>query len=83
MQSIYLINTDITLSLIFSIALTFVILGVFYSKKFSGLNNYLLANKSINTFSLTTSFAASSLGTWILFGPSSAATWGGIGAVIG
>ncbi len=83
MQSIYLINTDITLSIIFSIALTFVILGVFYSKKFSGLNNYLLANKSINTFSLTTSFTASILGTWILFGPSSAATWGGIGAVIG
>ena len=34
-------------------------------------------------FSLTTSFVASSLGTWILFGPASAATWGGIGAVVG
>ena len=33
--------------------------------------------------SLTTSFVATALGTWILFGPSSAATWGGIGAVIG
>ena len=26
---------------------------------------------------------ASALGAWILFGPASAATWGGIGAVIG
>ena len=34
-------------------------------------------------FSLTTSLTASALGAWILFGPASAATWGGIGAVIG
>ena len=34
-------------------------------------------------FSLTTSLSASALGAWILFGLISAATWGGIGAVIG
>ena len=33
--------------------------------------------------SLTTSLVASALGAWILFGPASAATWGGIGSVIG
>ncbi len=33
--------------------------------------------------SLTTSLVASALGAWVLFGPASAATWGGIGAVIG
>ena len=32
---------------------------------------------------MTTSLAASALGAWILFGPASAATWGGLGAVIG
>jgi len=32
---------------------------------------------------LTTSLVASALGAWILFGPASAATWGGIGSVIG
>ena len=56
---------------------------MFYSKKFKGLNNYLVANRSVGTFSLTTSLIASALGAWILFGPASAATWGGIGAVIG
>ena len=56
---------------------------IFYSRKFRGINNYLIANRSVGTFSLTTSFIASALGTWILFGPASAATWGGIGAVIG
>ena len=54
-----------------------------YSKKHKGLKNYLTANRSVDIFSLSTSFVASALGAWILFGPASAATWGGIGAVIG
>jgi len=63
--------------------LCFVIFGVLHSKKHQGLNNYLVANRSVGVFSLTTSLVASALGAWILFGPASAATWGGIGAVIG
>jgi len=59
------------------------IVGIVYSKKYQGINNYLVANRSVGTFSLTTSLVASALGAWILFGPASAATWGGIGAVIG
>ena len=61
----------------------FVFLGLYNSKKHRGLNNYLTANRNIGLFSLTTSLTASALGAWILFGPASAATWGGIGAVIG
>jgi len=61
----------------------FVFLGLYNSKKHQGLNNYLTANRNIGLFSLTTSLTASALGAWILFGPASAATWGGIGAVIG
>jgi len=57
--------------------------GLIYSKKYQGINNYLTANRNIGFFSLTTSLVASALGAWILFGPASAATWGGIGAVIG
>jgi len=65
------------------LSIIFLFIGIFYSKKFKGLNNYLVANRSIGVFSLTASLVASSLGAWILFGPASAATWGGIGAVIG
>ena len=61
----------------------FVFLGIYHSKKFRGLNNYLTANRNIGLFSLTTSLTASALGAWILFGPASASTWGGIGAIIG
>ena len=45
--------------------------------------NYIVGDRDENTFSLTASLTASALGAWILFGPASAATWGGIGAVIG
>ncbi len=61
----------------------FAFLGINHTKRFKGLNNYLTANRNIGVFSLTTSLTASALGAWILFGPASAATWGGIGAVIG
>jgi len=59
------------------------VLGLYHSNKFKGINNYLTANRNIGLFSLTTSLVASALGAWIMFGPAAAATWGGIGAVIG
>ncbi len=61
----------------------FAVLGIYHSKKHQGLNNYLNANRNIGLFSLTTSITASALGAWILFGPASAASWGGIGSIIG
>jgi len=79
----YFINQTTSLSLIIIVSLFFTLLGLFHSKKYPGLNNYLTANRNINIFSLTNSLVASALGAWILFGPPSAATWGGIGAVIG
>jgi len=69
--------------LVIIISLIFAVLGIYHSRKFQGKNNYLTANRNIGLFSLTTSLVASALGAWILFGPVAAATWGGIGAVIG
>ena len=83
MKEINLISQSSAILLTLVIGILFVIIGIIYSKKYRGINNYLVANRSIGIFSLTTSFVASALGTWILFGPASAATWGGIGAVIG
>jgi Na+/proline symporter len=83
MEKSYFISQSISLSLIIITSLIFAIFGLYYSKKFKGINNYLTANRNIGLFSLTTSLVASALGAWILFGPASASTWGGIGAVIG
>ena len=83
MDKIYFLHQSSSLTIVIIISLIFTLIGVTYSKKHQGINNYLTANRSIGFFSLTTSLIASALGAWILFGPASAATWGGIGAVIG
>ena len=83
MNNIYFISQSTSLTLVIIISFIFAFLGIYHSKKNQGLNNYLTANRNIGLFSLTTSLTASALGAWILFGPVSAATWGGVGAIIG
>ena len=83
MNQINFISQSLSLSLVIIISLIFTIVGIIYSKRHQSLKNYLTANRNIGFFSLSTSLVASSLGAWILFGPASAATWGGLGAVIG
>ena len=83
MDKTYFISQSVSLSLVILISLVFAVLGIFHSRKFQGISNYLTANRNIGLFSLTTSLVASALGAWVLFGPVAAATWGGIGAVIG
>ena len=83
MDKIYFLSQLSSLILVILISFTFALLGLYHSKKFQGINNYLTANRNIELLSLTTSLVASALGAWILFGPVAAATWGGLGAVIG
>ncbi len=82
MEKIYL-SIQSSLTVIVLVGVFFILLGYLNSKKFVNNNNYIVGDRDENTFSLTASLTASALGAWILFGPASAATWGGIGAVIG
>ena len=82
MEKTYL-SSQTTLSVTILIGLFFIGLGYLNSKKISNNKNYIVGDRDEDTFSLTASLTASALGAWILFGPASAATWGGIGAVIG
>ena len=61
----------------------FVFFGLFFSKNEKSLETYLNAGRSIRSRSLTASIVASCFGIWILVGPAEAATWGGIGAILG
>ncbi len=82
MEKTYIsIQASLTVTVI--TGLFFIGLGYLNSKKISNNKNYIVGNRDEDTFSLTASLTASALGAWILFGPASAATWGGIGAVIG
>ena len=82
MEKTYL-SIQLSLTVIVLVGTFFILLGYLNSKKFVNNNNYIVGDRDENTFSLTASLTASALGAWILFGPASAATWGGIGAVIG
>jgi Na+/proline symporter len=82
MKEIYL-SAQISLLVTAVVGLFFVGLGYLNSKKAINKSNYIIGDREENTFSLTSSLAASALGAWILFGPASAATWGGLGAVTG
>ena len=77
------LDQSTSLALVITVSLIFALIGLVYSKKYQGINNYLTASRNVKFFSLSTSLVASALGAWILFGPASAATWGGVGAVIG
>jgi len=79
----YFLSSNLALLLIIVVSLLFALIGILYSRKYQGLSNYLTAGRNVGVLSLTTSLVASALGAWILFGPASAATWGGIGSVIG
>ncbi len=82
MKDIYL-STQTTLIITLVVGAFFIALGYINSKKNSDNKSYIIGDRNESIFSLTTSLSASALGAWILFGPASAATWGGIGAVIG
>ena len=81
METYTSIQTSLTTVVI--VGLFFIGLGYLNSKKITDNKTYIVGNRNESTFSLTASLTASALGAWILFGPASAATWGGIGAVIG
>ena len=75
------LQSSVTITLL--VGFFFISLGYINSKKIPNNRNYIVGDRNEDTFSLTTSLTASALGAWILFGPASAASWGGIGAVIG
>ena len=82
MNTIYL-TQPITFLILILTSIFFAALGIFYSRGNVTITSYLTADRSIGRKSLTASLVASCFGVWILIGPSEAATWGGLGAVIG
>ena len=61
MDKTYFLTQSTSLILVITISLIFAFLGIFHSKKFKGINNYLTANRNIGLFSLTTSLDATRL----------------------
>ena len=50
MDKTYFISQSTSLTLVIIISLVFTILGLYHSKKYQGLNNYLTANRNMDYF---------------------------------
>lgn len=76
-------NTTALISLVFFSAL-FSIPGLIYARRCQDkLDDFLVARNSQNSQATLLTLMATTMGTWVLFGPAESATWGGIGAIIG
>ena len=65
-------------------SIVFALFGILYSRHHQeSLDDYIVARNSQRSTATVISLLATSLGAWILFSPAQAATWGGLGAVIG
>ena len=82
MSEFYLSQTLTIISIVLTTAI-FTGIGIYYTKGKASISSYLVADRSIGRKSLTASITASCFGVWILIGPAEAATWGGLGAIIG
>lgn len=62
----------------------FALLGFLFAYKTKdGLDDFIAARNSQTSQATFYTLVATSMGTWILFGPAESATWGGIGAILG
>ena len=57
--------------------------GYYISRGKISRSAFLVSDRNINVYGITSSLTASCFGIWILIGPAEASTWGGVGAVIG
>lgn len=65
-------------------AILFAVPGLIYARRSQDkLDDFLVARNSQSSTATLLTLLATTLGTWILFGPAQAATWGGIGAITG
>lgn len=79
-----MLDTLTTLFWVITFSLGFSAAGVWYARRrHDGLEDFVVARNSQSATATILTLLASSLGAWILFAPAQAATWGGLGAIIG
>ncbi len=65
-------------------AAVFAIPGLLYARRRQDkLEDFIVARNSQSGSATMLTLLATTMGTWILFGPAQAATWGGVGAITG
>jgi Na+/proline symporter len=83
-----MLNVNTALTWLIAFASLFAVCGLLYSKKQSdthndSLDDFIVARNSQSSHATMLTMLATTLGTWVLFGPAESAVWGGIGAILG
>lgn len=79
-----MLSTSAAITWLIIFAILFAVPGLIYARRTQDkLDDFLVARNSQSSLSTLLTLLATTLGTWILFGPAQAATWGGIGAITG
>lgn len=79
-----MLSTSTAILWLTTFAALFAIPGLIYARRVQDkLDDFLVARNSQGSTATLLTLLATTLGTWILFGPAQAATWGGIGAITG
>jgi len=62
----------------------FAVAGLLFARRHQeGLEDFIVARNSQTSQATLLTLLATTMGTWVLFGPAESATWGGIGAILG
>ncbi|MEO9274171.1 sodium:solute symporter [Marinomonas sp. 5E14-1] len=65
-------------------AVIFAVAGLLFARRHQeGLEDFIVARNSQTSQATVLTLLATTMGTWVLFGPAESATWGGIGAILG
>ncbi|MBO1256267.1 sodium:solute symporter [Alteromonas sp. 5E99-2] len=65
-------------------AVIFAVAGFMFARRHQdGIENFIVARNSQSSNATTLTLLATTMGTWVLFGPAETATWGGIAAIFG
>ena len=79
-----MLSTSAAITWLVVFAILFAVPGLIYARRSQDqLDDFLVARNSQSSSSTLLTLLATTLGTWILFGPAQAGTWGGIGAITG
>ncbi|GHA16310.1 sodium:solute symporter family protein [Oceanisphaera arctica] len=79
-----MLDTTATVLWLCLFAAVFAIPGLLYARRQQDkLEDFIVARNSQSSSATMLTLLATTMGTWILFGPAQAATWGGIGAITG
>lgn len=79
-----MLSTSAAITWLVVFAILFAVPGLMYARRSQDqLDDFLVARNSQSSSSTLLTLLATTLGTWILFGPAQAGTWGGIGAITG